>query len=390
MTTIVKAADAAQFLTLVPRLVGFQPRQSIVMVPFARSRSLGAMRFDLPEPDVDVDRIAATFVGMACRVASVEAIAVVVYTDVDGEEAPPHRRLVEAIGHRAVDCGLLVTDALYVSAGVWGRYDDRDVTCSARPLAEIASEEQTGSASDQRAGAVLPSVDLAQKERVGRALDAVAEAVRLVCGPGESASESDPPLVDADGRVDPSALSAMCALDDLPALFEDALGWDAAAPAPFDIALLLWCLARPSLRDIALVQWCGDLDDGEAALDAQLRWEDGEEYPSALAMRMWGEGAVPDPARLSAALTLCRRAAASAPRRRRTGALATCAWLAWALGRSTHAEAYADEAAGIEPEHRLAEIVRSFVAAGHLPDWAFRASAERPRTTSPAGRGSSL
>ena len=54
------------------------------------------------------------------------------------------------------------------------------------------------------------------------------------------------------------------------------------------------------------------------------------------------------------------------------GPLATCAWLAWALGRSTHAELYARRACDIEPEHGLAEIVQSFVHAGHLPDWAFR------------------
>ena len=90
---------------------------------------------------------------------------------------------------------------------------------------------------------------------------------------------------------------------------------------------------------------------------------------------------MPDPTRLSAALALVRRAAASAPRDRRPGPLATCAWLSWALGRSTHAEVYAAQALEIEPEHGLAEIVRSFVLAGHLPDWAFRAAAERGTTT---------
>ena len=30
------------------------------------------------------------------------------------------------------------------------------------------------------------------------------------------------------------------------------------------------------------------------------------------------------------------------------------------------------QACDLEPEHGLAEIVRSFVHAGHLPDWAFR------------------
>jgi hypothetical protein len=105
---------------------------------------------------------------------------------------------------------------------------------------------------------------------------------------------------------------------------------------------------------------------------AQLRWEAGEEYPGHLAMRMWGEGEVPDIARLTAALELAREAAAAAPRVAQPGALSLCAWLAWALGRSTHAAAYAQQACEIEPEHGLSQIVLSFVQAGHLPDWAFR------------------
>ncbi len=91
-----------------------------------------------------------------------------------------------------------------------------------------------------------------------------------------------------------------------------------------------------------------------------------------LAMRMWGEGDPPQISRLEAALALARRAAAVAPRTSQPGALAMCAWLSWALGRSTHAAAYAERACEIEPEHGLSQIVLSFVSAGHLPDWAFR------------------
>ena len=169
-----------------------------------------------------------------------------------------------------------------------------------------------------------------------------------------------------------AALSAAVALDDLPTLFESALAWDAASLAPFDAATLGWCLSRPALRDIALVQWCAGSDAGDEALDAQLRWEQGEEYPAHLAMFMWGEGDRPAAARLESALELARQLSAALPETDRAGALATAAWIAWALGRSTHADAYARAAVAIEPEHGLAEIVLSFVLAGHLPDWAFR------------------
>jgi hypothetical protein len=399
MTTIVKAASAAHFLSLVPKMLGYRPTRSVVLIPFSGSRSIGAMRFDLPAPDEsdESDRIAATLIGMVCRLPDADAVAAVVYTDASFEGGGmPHVEMLDALQSRADACGIRVTDALCVGADAWGSRFDPRLPDGGRPLADL--RDGTGARhlpvadGDQSTGAELPRVDLAESERTARALGALQDAVRVLCGPDSAGAPvgpddggvaedrtSDDPDVGADSdtgtasrRIDPQALATVCVLDDLPTLYEEALGWDAEALAPFDAAALIWCLARPALRDIALVQWCNGMGAGDEALDAQLRWEDGEEYPAHLAMQMWGEGERPDPDRLDAALTLSRRIAAAAPRAMRAGALATCAWLAWALGRSTHAERYAVTACEIEPEHGLAEIVRSFVLAGHLPDWAFR------------------
>ncbi|SFR90785.1 protein of unknown function [Microbacterium sp. cf046] len=390
MTTIVKAANAAQFLSLIPKMLGYHPVRSLVLVPFAGSRSIGAMRFDLPAADEadETDRIAATLIGMVCRLPDADAVAAIAYTDESfAHGGMPHRDLIAALERRADACCVRVTDALCVAADAWGSQFDPTCPGFGRPLEELGdapkgAEQLSVAEGDQAAGAALPDVDVAEKERTARALAALEDAVRLVCGPdsaGTASSERTTGPADAapassqDGRrVDPQALSAVCGLDDLPTLFEEAMHWDASSLAPFDAAALAWCLARPALRDIALVQWCGGMAAGDEALDAQLRWESGEEYPAHLAMQMWGEGERPDPDRLEAALALSRRIAAAAPRAVRAGPLATCAWLAWALGRSTHAERYASLACEIEPEHGLAEIVRSFVLAGHLPDWAFR------------------
>ncbi|GAA1978957.1 hypothetical protein GCM10009777_10220 [Microbacterium pumilum] len=398
-----KAASPAEFLSLVPHLLGFRPVRSLVVIPFAGSRSLGAMRFDLPDDEPDaIDRVASTIIGMVCRVAEAESLTTVVYTDARFADAEgmPHRDLSAALETRAHACGMRVVDGLCVAGDGWGSYLDAECPPAGRALAELGDgAAPVGSlpdpAGDQTTGATLPSVDLAERERVARALASLHDAVALLCGPDSngddredvgaaadagidvdgaaaSAATDVPAAPDDSRRIDPRALAAVCVLDDLPTLFEAALAWDIDALEPYDAASIAWCLARPAMRDIALVQWCGGLAAGDEALDAQLRWEAGEEYPAHLAMHMWGEGAQPDPDRLSAALGLARRVAAGAPRGERAGALATCAWLAWALGRSTHAELYALEACTIEPEHGLAEIVRSFVHAGHLPDWAFQ------------------
>ncbi len=117
MTTIVKAANAAQFLSLVPKMLGYRPTRSLVLIPFAGSRSIGAMRFDLPtaaESD-EIDRIAATLIGMVCRLPEADAVAAVAYTDECFADAGmPHRDLIEALQQRADACGVRMTDALCV------------------------------------------------------------------------------------------------------------------------------------------------------------------------------------------------------------------------------------------------------------------------------------
>lgn len=426
--TVVKAAGAAQFLSFIPRILGYHPSESLVVIPFQGARSLGAMRFDLPAGG-ETDGVAATVIGLACRLPEADAVAAIAYTGArfQDRDRMPHRELLDALDRRAHACGLRVTDLLCVAADGWGSALDPGCPPSGRALTDLdgAGTQLQGlpaADGDQASGAELPECLPEEQERVARALTALDDAVEVLCGPDAvaggrlrgapavstaprpetahapdhrapaaghacdlgpvpgpisgDADEGDP-TPESDARIDPRALRAACRFDDLPDLFEDALEQRPTGRDAYDSAALVWCLARPSLRDVALVQWSGNLADGDEALDAQLRWESGEEYPAHLAMRMWGEGDTPDVARLGVALEVCRHAAAVAPRGARSGALAMCAWLSWALGRSTHAAAYAGMACEIEPEHGLSQIVLSFVQAGHLPDWAFRRGAPR-------------
>ncbi|MFK4834253.1 DUF4192 family protein [Microbacterium sp. ZW T2_14] len=452
--TVVKAADAAQFLSVVPRMLGYHPTRSLVVIPFHGGSSLGAMRFDLPEGDGEsLDRTAATVTGMACRLPEADAIAAIAYTDArfHDEARMPHLELFAALERRADACGLRVTDLLCVAADGWASFLDEDRPAAGRPLDELTwagSEDVPAPDGDQATGAELPACSAEERAHVAKAMTALGDAVTVLCGPdagaggsgrsvrrprpaaphrdGSSAAprasatpaydrdsfgrpvartasgaassaaprtgasdlgpvpapvsgaaEHEASDSDASSRVDPQALATVCRLDDLPQFFEDALSGQLEAGDVYGMAALVWCLARPALRDVALVQWSGNLAQGDEAFDAQLRWEAGEEYPAHLAMRMWGEGEQPQVSRLEAALALSRHAAALSPRASQPGALAMCAWLSWALGRSTHAAAYAERACRIEAEHGLSQIVLSFVSAGHLPDWAFRRASRR-------------
>lgn len=364
MTTIVKASNAADFLSLLPQVLGYLPTRSVVVVPFARGRTTGGLRFDLPGAGDDSDRHAATFVGMACRVHDTDSIAVVVYTDDDcaGDELP-HRAVVEAMVSRADACGLEVNDALCVTPQAWGSYLDPGVY----PIEQVRCSRilgpDTGSVpwEDQSSGAELPSVDPERASQVDDAFTSVCTAL------------DGPHTVDSFGRtrIDPQALGSVEHLDDLTAFFDEVLHEDPDDLTARVAALLIWCLNRPALRDVAILGWCHGIDAARTVLEAQLRWQDGDGLPGLVADTLRGSGVCPAPPRLTRALALVRVLAAQAPAHARTAPLAACAWFAWALGRSSHAAAYAAQAREGESGYHLADIVLTYVDAAHLPEWAF-------------------
>lgn len=377
-TTVVRAVSSPSFLALVPHLLECTPRRSLAVVPFAEGRSLGAMRVDLP-PEGDsalAEGVASTVLGMACKVARTDAIAVAVYTD-DGlaPGAPlPSTALVEAVRSRAGICGIRIIDALVVSPDGWASYLDPERT--PHPLQEIQDAATPGLEpdvrSDQVAAAALPPGDEETSRGIVRLLDDAELALR--------ATRDRRRLSPARRR---SAEAVVAGLADPPALFESAVTVPWTEGDLTRLAAMAFCLERPSLRDVALMQWTGDLATGDAVFQAQTAYRAGVPVPEDLARPMWGEGARPRPARLSAGLDVCRRVAAVLPPERRPGPLAACAWLAWASGRASHSAAYAEQALAIDPQHGLSGIMLELVDSGRLPEWVF----ERP--TSPAGTGSS-
>ncbi len=375
-TTVVRATSPSALLSLIPHLLECTPQQSLVVVPFGRGRSLGAMRVNLPPAGATTheEGVASTVVGMACKVSQTDAVLIAVYTDepTPAEAMAPHAALVDAVRARADICGLRVVDALVVCPEGWASYLAPEAGW--HPLTEIRDAAPAGLledvSSDHLATAELPPASHDDVRRLERLLCDVEQALRRV---------RDRRRLSPARRAEAEAVAAEIA--DPPQLFENAV---VLPPDHVDVrylAALAFCLERPALRDVALMQWTGDLTTGDAVLRAQTAFRGGEPVPEHLARPMWGEGARPDPARLRAGLDLCRRVASLVEPQRRPGALSACAWLAWACGRSTHAAAYAEAALAIDATHGLSEIMLAVVDAGRLPEWVF----ERP--TSPTGTG---
>lgn len=334
MNTVIKAESPAAFLSMVPMMLGFTPENSVAIVTFIGGRSAGVMRIDMPEPE-NWAGFSNTVLGMVSRMGGVDGLAVIAYTD--AEDAGP---FLGGFAAAADLFGFRVVDVAHVSSERWASLTAGQ--SGPRYEIEIAPPEAQALS--------LPERNVRGEDLSQGGTEAEEIAALLV----------DPEALfdrfDDDGQVDPIEVMESFITGEV---------------TQEDTATLAVWVSRPSQRDVVLIEWLRGYDAGWRALGAQLAWEDGVEYPTDLARVMWGEGDRPDPDRLLKAHAVLHHLASVTDGEYKVGALSLLAWFSWALGRSSEAERWANDALAIDPAHGLSEIVRSFVSAGHLPDWAF-------------------
>ena len=102
--TVIKARTPADMLALVPHLVGYSPRNSLVMMMFDGRRTCGAIRIDIPTVDSTaiLKRFANVALGTVTRVPGVIALVPVIFTDESfGDDSfIPHTELMEILQRR--------------------------------------------------------------------------------------------------------------------------------------------------------------------------------------------------------------------------------------------------------------------------------------------------
>lgn len=378
--TVVKADSPADFLRLVPHLVGMRPVRSLVLAAFTGSRTRSALRVDLPADGADLSAFADLYIGLVCRIDQVDGIAVVVYTDATHREAI--RGSEAALLGEVVTCadraGLVVKSVFMVAVDGWssaGHGSGR----AAQPLASI--QDDTGDGVPDGGpfdGGILDSAS------PGRDLLDFDAAVRL--------SERPPAM---QHRFECAVAARLTnGADDLLQL-DPSDRIEAALTAtrsgfglPGDATVLLAAALRiPALRDIVLLQIGWGAEFGSHA------WRRGGgddrpmtiDEPTAMAFT-GGDMARPDPARIERAITRLKDVAALTPPGRRAPVLTAIAWLHWALGRGTLAGRFVDLARSADPAYSLTRLIAALLANSVLPEWSYRdtpfsAEASRWRTT---------
>ncbi|WP_221585079.1 DUF4192 family protein [Microbacterium sp. G2-8] len=370
MTSTIRTSSAAHLLAALPHQTGFHPRESLVLVPFSGNESCGLLRIDLPRSS-ELEATAATAIGSVCRLPEADGIVTVVYTDGPARDGAgvTHETLVAAVAERAEACGLAVRGELCVASDAWCAYDD----AVPRPLEDIAEADPRPDADidpSQESGTALPEADPGLRLDIARELEEYTRTGEAVARLTRDAAHGHP-HISGSADIDTACALDIAAFETAPiAFFESALD----GPRPLSAAYAaqwLWILQTPALRDVALTQWAGGAAEAEEALAWQTRWHAGDSEEPDGPLRLGGEGSRPSAVRLETARRFARTLAAHAPQSHLGPCLAACAWLSWALGSSTHADAYARRALEVDPPLGLALLVRALVGEGTLPGWAY-------------------
>jgi len=395
MPEIIRAGTDADFLALLPALVGMRLRRSLVLVTFAGTRTIHGARFDLPDrrDTRSMRSLADACVSLAARNPDADGVSLVVVTDssFEAERGIPWHGLARELDARMGRAGFRIVSMLCTASDGWGRYDARGDDRGPWPLAEIAASSAGGRAAalesaldDPGALAALPVEEPALFPAIDEAIDAIIDEWDRAERDRAEGSGVDP------HDLVPRAAAAVVH-DRVESVLEAAIRSGAAAVAPDGLGLLAAYAAMPSWRDTLTLQIAFGRELGERAAEQQRLWNRrrsdhggtmddvvtaalaaGEASGDDADALIIGEGdRRPDLDRCLAGIGVLLRAAANVEEPARPGLLCMAGWLCWATGRASAAALLLDEALAIEPGHRMSRLIRTLVVAGAVPEWAF-------------------
>lgn len=323
--TVVRLSGPAEMVSTVPRLVGFQPEESVVVVSLRgpRKRMGVTMRIDLPV--TEHHELLAEQFAERCAADGATAALVVIYTDELGEL--PRSDLAERFRTALSARGIALMDALLVREGRWWSYHCRDASCCPPDGQEIPAVP-TGGAALYAAEAAVRGKGLLRDR---------AELEASVRPPGQPRRTSLEQLLTsvaaylwAECRRDGSRVVADRIAGELKATFECWLSGDREISDEQALRMVLGLADIPT-RDLVL-GWYVE----------PRQFED-----------------------LAALLTaLCRRA----PEGVGTPVCTVLAWWAYQAGDGALANVALDRALEEQPTYNLARLLRSVVDAGFPPE----------------------
>lgn len=369
---IVKASAPPDILAMVPPMVGFLPRNSVVLLAFRGGRSCAAMRFDLPRVHTQAvhRRIANTLIGTVCKLSAVDALVLVIYSDdlFGSGCAIPQSDFAAVLWHRVEQSGFKLRAAICQAADGWASYFEPQVPRGGHPLDEIADSDAAAAIPDELKSSAqaieyplrVADADAADIARMNHQLESYR---RLITGVAAGEFEEIPADLDL--------------LWDLPRLAEAALEWSGLAVKRHG-AILVFALQGPSARDLMMLQWATDITVGDQlwnmGVDSELQDHLGDLDIGKL---MLGIGPQPDRHRIGVAIRLLLGLVSRCGDAERVPLLCMLTWFNWALGRGSQARRHLDELFAIDAQYSMAQLLQTMLGNGMLPEWVFEGPARR-------------
>ncbi|MDN5886606.1 MAG: DUF4192 domain-containing protein [Arthrobacter sp.] len=355
-------SDAEGVISLVPHLLGFHPRESLVVL-IMRDKALEAtLRVDLPAPGPGMMAARAFTRQLAdyLRAApEADGACLVVYSELahaDGKMLP-YRDFTDVVATQLQRRGYRIPDAWLVGCGRWWSYFCAEPDCcptSGRPIESVLLSEThldmvlrgsspvsqpwdgTGTASWPGLEAVREVVE--EHRSAGGGWRESLRGLERWC----AALDQEPRGLVAELKSNPSdtgALLASLGTDLVRDALPFAAGSSGTAARNALVGRLRNARANVELREL------GEFMLGNS--DQAPHWE-GLEH-------LWevGRGILP-----------------AARGRDRWALLCILGWVEWAKGHSSGAHALIATCRSEEPDYRLAALLDAFLSRGRLPRWA--------------------
>jgi hypothetical protein len=153
-STTLRVRDPGDLIEAIPYLLGFHPRDSLVVVGLDGIRVGVTARVDLAElADVSVVPSTLRIIGNG---GATRAVAVI-YDDSFSGDALPHRQLVDSVAESAAEVQVEVVDALLVGRRRWWSYLCADPGCCPIEGREVPGDASPAAATATYAGLVALS-----------------------------------------------------------------------------------------------------------------------------------------------------------------------------------------------------------------------------------------
>lgn len=255
MTQTLKVRGPADFLALIPALMGGTPQESVVFLLTRRDGHNGVMRADIPATTSTaiLKRFATQLMGMLCKVPDVDAVVIAVFTNDSLDTDMPHAKWADILTKRTEQMGFTIHGVLCRAEEGWGSYLDPNLPVGGHPISEIedAIDRMPSGLSARTQEWQIPVAPDAQVERTQHELSHYRELVAA--------------LDDAvtDNWQYPPELEPLI---DLPLFVEGALHWGSEEIAARG-SLLTLALQGPPVRDTTMLQWAFGLELGDWLYD---------------------------------------------------------------------------------------------------------------------------